>query len=64
MLTPACFALSNQSKPEIKSLVVPEPDELTHLTGRIVVVQLTPVTPTSLLPTAPRIPATWVPCPP
>jgi hypothetical protein len=42
---------------------VPFPLASWDLQGRMRTVQLIPVTPTPLLPTAPMMPATCVPCP-
>src|SRR5262245_51701533 len=43
------------------SEVLPEPLESRNLTAMMLAVQLTPATPLPLLPTAPIVPATWVP---
>ncbi len=62
--TPACFARIIQSIPVIKSLVAPcTPFESIHFTAMMLVVQLTPETPATLLVTAPNIPPTCEPCP-
>ena len=52
------FTYSRQS---IASAVVPEPEALRNLHAMRRTVQLTPTTPRPLFPTAPIVPATWVP---
>ena len=42
--------------------VLPVPLESRNLSPMILVVQFTPATPAALLPTAPMVPDTWVPC--
>ena len=64
MFTPACLAATSHCRAAISPLVSPAAWELSHLTGRSVVCQFIPATPVALLPTAPMIPATWVPWPP
>ena len=59
--TPACFAAMSHSRAAMSWLVDPLPAAFRNFTGKIVVLQFTPVTPIPLLPTAPIIPAMCVP---
>src|SRR5437867_8257388 len=61
MLTPRSFMSFTYSRQSIASLVQPEPPASRNLHAMRRTVQLTPTTPTPLLPPAPIVPATWVP---
>src|SRR5213078_2778778 len=60
-LTPRSFMSATYSRQVIASAVVPLPLESRNLHARIETFQLTPLTPTALLQTAPIVPATCVP---
>src|SRR5258708_6169590 len=61
MFTPLSFNCLIRERQVMASLMSPNPCESKNLQGRICTFQFTPTTPTPLLPTAPRIPDTWVP---
>jgi len=58
---PRSFMSFTYSRQSIASAVVPEPVAPRNLHARSRMAQLTPTTPTALFPTAPIVPATWVP---
>ena len=63
ILTPRSFMSFTYSRQSIASAVLPEPVALRNLHAMSRTVQLTPTTPTALFPTAPIVPATWLPWP-
>ena len=60
-LTPPIFACTAKSMASMASAVVPEPLAPMNFRAMSDTSQLTPATPTPLLPTAPIVPATCVP---
>ena len=62
-LTPAFFAWTAQSIAPIAPAIEPSPLWSSIVSDIRETRAATPVIPIRLLPTAPRIPATWVPCP-
>ena len=60
MWAPLLFAYSTA---DTASAVVPLPNQSRNLSGMIRTFQFTPATPVALLPSAPIVPATCVPCP-
>ena len=61
ILTPRSFMSFTYSRQSIASLVGPDPEAFRNLHAMRRTVQLTPTTPTPLFPTAPIVPATWLP---
>jgi hypothetical protein len=60
-LTPRCFIWIPYMIALMALEVLPLPEELRNFPPISFTFQATPVTPTPLLPTAPMVPATWVP---
>ena len=56
-------AYRHHCKQRMAAVVVPDPVASMNLQPSMEAVHETPATPWPLLPTAPRMPVTWVPCP-